>query len=180
MWSAPYSMRFIFGANEETACRRDVVSREVREPGLLVHARRRLPVCYGEKGGYDGCITSAPIADPVILDISGGVVTNAVPGEAWAVVRADASALPGAERITVADAGDGHGAHRRRGRERTRRLARAWHLRHHAVGELPAGERPVQPARTRVLGTRAKPRVRHHRRRRGHRHGRRVLRTRSR
>ena len=41
------------------------------------------------------------------MDISGGVVTNAVPGEAWAVVRADASALPSAERITVADAGDG-------------------------------------------------------------------------
>ena len=43
----------------------------------------------------------------MILDISGGVVTNAVPGEAWAVVRADAAALPAAERITVEDAGDG-------------------------------------------------------------------------
>ena len=35
------------------------------------------------------------------------MVTNAVPGEAWAVVRADAAALPAAERITVEDAGDG-------------------------------------------------------------------------
>ena len=44
-------------------------------------------------GHADGLITSAPIADPVILDISGGVVSNAVPGEAWAVVRGNADVL---------------------------------------------------------------------------------------
>ena len=104
----PYSMRFIFGANEETGMA-DVTwyLEKYESPAFLFTPDADFPVCYGEKGGYDGCITSAPIADPVILDISGGVVTNAVPGEAWAVVRADASALPSAERITVADAGDG-------------------------------------------------------------------------
>lgn len=104
----PYAMRFIFGANEETGMA-DVTwyLEKYESPAFLFTPDADFPVCYGEKGGYDGCITSAPIADPVILDISGGVVTNAVPGEAWAVVRADASALPGAERITVADAGDG-------------------------------------------------------------------------
>ena len=93
----PYSMRFIFGANEETGMA-DVTwyLEKYESPAFLFTPDADFPVCYGEKGGYDGCITSAPIADPVILDISGGVVTNAVPGEAWAVVRADASALPSA------------------------------------------------------------------------------------
>ena len=76
-------------------------------PAFLFTPDADFPVCYGEKGGYDGLITSAPIADPVILDISGGVVSNAVPGEAWAVVRGNADVLPAAERIAVADAGDG-------------------------------------------------------------------------
>ena len=90
----PYTMRFIFGANEETGMR-DVAwyLENYESPAFLFTPDADFPVCYGEKGGYDGRITSAPIDDPVILDISGGVVTNAVPGEAWAVVRADASAL---------------------------------------------------------------------------------------
>ena len=104
----PYTIRFLFGANEETSMA-DVAwyLENYESPAFLFTPDADFPVCYGEKGGYDGCITSAPIADPVILDISGGVVTNAVPGEAWAVVRADAAALPAAERITVEDAGDG-------------------------------------------------------------------------
>lgn len=104
----PYTIRFLFGANEETSMA-DVAwyLENYESPAFLFTPDADFPVCYGEKGGYDGCITSAPIADPVTLDISGGVVTNAVPGEAWAVVRADAAALPAAERITVEDAGDG-------------------------------------------------------------------------
>lgn len=160
----PYTIRFLFGANEETSMA-DVAwyLENYESPAFLFTPDADFPVCYGEKGGYDGCITSAPIADPVILDISGGVVTNAVPGEAWG---------RRARRCRRAARGRAHyrgrrrrrhGAHRCYGCECPCRLARAWHLRHHAVGELPAGERPVQPARTRVLGTRAKPRVRHHR-----------------
>ena len=104
----PYTMRFIFGANEETSMA-DVAwyLENYESPAFLFTPDADFPVCYGEKGGYDGRITSAPIDDPVILDISGGVVTNAVPGEAWALVRADASALPAAERIAVEDAGNG-------------------------------------------------------------------------
>ena len=104
----PYTMRFIFGANEETGMR-DVAwyLENYDSPAFLFTPDADFPVCYGEKGGYDGLITSAPIADPVILDISGGVVSNAVPGEAWAVVRGNADVLPAAERIAVADAGDG-------------------------------------------------------------------------
>ena len=101
----PYTMRFIFGANEETGMR-DVAwyLENYDSPAFLFTPDADFPVCYGEKGGYDGLITSAPIADPVILDISGGVVSNAVPGEAWAVVRGNADVLPAAERIAVADA----------------------------------------------------------------------------
>ena len=95
----PYPIRFLFGANEETSMA-DVAwyLENYESPAFLFTPDADFPVCYGEKGGYDGCITSAPIADPVILDISGGVVTNAVPGEALAVVRARTAALPGAER----------------------------------------------------------------------------------
>ncbi|MEC4185318.1 Sapep family Mn(2+)-dependent dipeptidase [Adlercreutzia sp. R21] len=104
----PYTIRFLFGANEETSMADVAWYLENYESSEFIFTPDAdFPVCYGEKGGYDGCITSAPIVDPVILDISGGVVTNAVPGEAWALVRADASALPAAERITVEDAGDG-------------------------------------------------------------------------
>ena len=104
----PYTMRFIFGANEETGMR-DVAwyLENYESPAFLFTPDADFPVCYGEKGGYDGRITSAPIADPVILDISGGVVTNAVPGAAWAIVRGDAAALTAADRMTVTDAGDG-------------------------------------------------------------------------
>lgn len=68
----PYSMRFIFGANEETGMA-DVTwyLEKYESPAFLFTPDADFPVCYGEKGGYDGCITSAPIADPVILDISG-------------------------------------------------------------------------------------------------------------
>lgn len=104
----PYTIRFLFGANEETSMA-DVAwyLENYESPAFLFTPDADFPVCYGEKGGYDGRITSAPIADPVIEDVSGGVVTNAVPGEAWAVVRGDAASLPAAERITVEDAGDG-------------------------------------------------------------------------
>lgn len=104
----PYTIRFLFGANEETSMA-DVAwyLDNYESPAFIFTPDADFPVCYGEKGGYDGRITGAPIADPVIQDIFGGVVTNAVPGEAWAVVHADASALPAAERIAVEDAGDG-------------------------------------------------------------------------
>lgn len=104
----PYTIRFLFGANEETSMA-DVAwyLDHYESPAFLFTPDADFPVCYGEKGGFDGRITSAPIVDPVILDISGGVVTNAVPGEAWALVKADAAALPTAESITVEDAGNG-------------------------------------------------------------------------
>lgn len=174
----PYTIRFLFGANEETSMA-DVTwyLENYESPAFLFTPDADFPVCYGEKGGYDGCITSAPIADPVILDISGGVVTNAVPGEAWAVVRADAAALPAAERITVEDAGDGtaridatgvnaHAAWPERGISAIMLLAN--YLLENGLCNQQEREflELVQSLVSDTTG-----------RRRGHRHGRRVLRT---
>ncbi|MEC4272092.1 Sapep family Mn(2+)-dependent dipeptidase [Adlercreutzia sp. R25] len=104
----PYTIRFIFGANEETSMADVVYYREhYADPAFIFTPDADFPVCYGEKGGYDGCITSPAIIDPVILEFDGGGATNAVPGRATALVRGDASKLPPAERLTIADAGDG-------------------------------------------------------------------------
>ena len=64
-------------------------------------------MCYGEKGGYDGELISKPIADRIVLEFTGGAATNAVPGIAEAVVKADAADLPNTDRITVAADGEG-------------------------------------------------------------------------
>ncbi len=103
-----HTIRFLFGANEESGMNDVPYYRErFDDPTFLFTPDAEFPVCYGEKGGFDADITSGPISDPVIVEFEGGAATNAVPGIAHAVVRADAAALPEAERITVTDLGDG-------------------------------------------------------------------------
>jgi len=55
----PYTIRFLFGANEETSMA-DVAwyLENYESPAFLFTPDADFPVCYGEKGGYDGCITS--------------------------------------------------------------------------------------------------------------------------
>ena len=106
----PYTIRFLFGANEESGMA-DVAyyHKHYDDPAFLFTPDAEFPVCYGEKGGYDGTLTSKPI-EPcarVIAEFEGGAATNAVPGVAHAVVKADASQLPAADRITITDAGEG-------------------------------------------------------------------------
>ena len=106
----PYTIRFLFGANEESGMA-DVAyyHKHYDDPAFLFTPDAEFPVCYGEKGGYDGTLTSKPI-EPcarVIAEFEGGAATNAVPGIAHAVVKADASELPNTDRITVTDAGEG-------------------------------------------------------------------------
>lgn len=104
----PYTTRFLFGANEETGMGDVPYYRErYDDPAFLFTPDAEFTVCYGEKGGFDATITSKPIVDGVIVELSGGAATNAVPGTASAVVRADAAGLPAAERITVTPEGDG-------------------------------------------------------------------------
>ena len=100
----PYTIRFMFGVNEETGMG-DVAYYRQRyaDPAFLFTPDAEFPVCYGEKGCYDADIASKPIpaADRTVIELVGGAATNAVPGQAHALVRADADALPSAERITV-------------------------------------------------------------------------------
>lgn len=103
-----YTMRFLFGANEETSMADVVYYHEhYDDPAFIFTPDADFPTCYGEKGGFDGRITSAKIDDPVILEFDGGVVTNAVPGVATALVKANAADLPAAERLTITDEGNG-------------------------------------------------------------------------
>ena len=104
----PYTIRFLFGANEESGMA-DVAyyHKHYEDPAFLFTPDAEFPVCYGEKGGYDGTIASKPIADRVVLEFTGGAATNAVPGIAEAVVKADAASLPNTDRITVTADGEG-------------------------------------------------------------------------
>ncbi len=104
----PYTIRFLFGANEESGMA-DVAyyHKHYEDPEFLFTPDAEFPVCYGEKGGYDGLITSKPMANRVVVEFTGGAASNAVPGLAEAVVKADAASLPGTDRITVSEAGPG-------------------------------------------------------------------------
>ena len=104
----PYTTRFLFGVNEETGMGDVPYYRErYADPAFLFTPDAEFPVCYGEKGGFDATITSKPLDGRVIVELTGGAATNAVPGTASALVRADAAELPAAERITVTPEGDG-------------------------------------------------------------------------
>lgn len=105
----PYTIRMIMGANEESGMRDVAYYRErFADPAFIFTPDADFPVCYGEKGGFDGCYTSKEMGeDAVIFDFEGGDATNAVAADAYAVVKADAAALQGTDRITVSDA-DGY------------------------------------------------------------------------
>ena len=105
----PYTMRCIIGCNEETGMADvDWYLEHYPQPDFLFTPDGVFPVCYGEKGLYGATFTSAELPeDRTIVELTGGIVTNAVPGEAEALVRADAAALPAAERIEVEPAGEG-------------------------------------------------------------------------
>ena len=152
----PYTVRFLFGANEETGMG-DLAYYQQRyeDPLFLFTPDASFPVSYGEKGLYGGILRSprwyaengedvedaksgieqaisgsedegggegasagnassdsacaqAESANPHrIVTMEGGTSSNAVPGTAFAIVRADASGLPAAPRIAVSPAGEG-------------------------------------------------------------------------
>ncbi|MBX9032430.1 Sapep family Mn(2+)-dependent dipeptidase [Gordonibacter massiliensis (ex Traore et al. 2017)] len=106
----PYTIRFLFGANEESGMADVAYYHEhYDDPAFLFTPDAEFPVCYGEKGGYDGMLMSKPI-EPcarVVVEFEGGMATNAVPGLAHAIVNADAKELPNTDRIVVTEAGPG-------------------------------------------------------------------------
>ncbi len=103
----PYTLRCILGCNEETDMR-DVewYIENFEQPEFLFTPDADFPLICGEKGGYSATIRSSRVSD-VIVDFQGGSAGNAVASEAVAVVRANASELPAADRIDVEDAGEG-------------------------------------------------------------------------
>lgn len=104
----PYTLRCIIGNNEETGMG-DVPYYLERypEPLFCFSPDAEFPLICGEKGLYGGEFASDTVAGEKIVELSGGTVSNAIPRSATALVRADASALPAAERIEVEPAGDG-------------------------------------------------------------------------
>lgn len=105
----PYTLRCIIGNNEETGMG-DVERYLERypEPAFCFSPDADFPLICGEKGVYHGeFVTADAVAGEKLVELDGGTVPNAICGQATAVVRADAAALPTAERIAVEDAGDG-------------------------------------------------------------------------
>jgi succinyl-diaminopimelate desuccinylase len=84
----PYTIRVLFGANEETNMK-DVAYYRKRfaDPDFLFTPDNQFPVGYGESGICSGTLKSAPQTVVRILEIEGGQAVNAVPGEARAVVE---------------------------------------------------------------------------------------------
>ncbi len=102
-----YTFRALLGCDEEVGMT-DVHRYLDRypAPAFLFTPDASFPVCNAEKGLFDGMFTTAQFTGRV-RDITGGEVTNAIPGEATLVIEADAAALPAAESIDIEDAGEG-------------------------------------------------------------------------
>lgn len=106
----PYTIRFLFGANEESGMA-DVsyYRKHYKDPAFLFTPDAEFPVCYGEKGIFRGAVSSKSIreCERVIVEFEGGAATNAVPGTACAVVRAHACNLLASDGIMLRDVGEG-------------------------------------------------------------------------
>lgn len=111
----PYTLRVMLGANEETGMGDvDWYLENYEQPAFLFTPDAEFPVCCGEKGQLSATFRSPEVAggaaanEPAaIVSLDGGTVTNAIPREAQAYVRADAAKLPEAEGIVIEAACDG-------------------------------------------------------------------------
>ncbi len=102
----PYTIRVIFGANEETQM--DDVKyylKHEQQPAFLFTPDAEFPVSYGEKGVANFVLRSKKIEKGNIVKIEGGTAVNAVPGLADALVAADSSTLAPTDGMSIEDAG---------------------------------------------------------------------------
>lgn len=103
----PYTLRVLLGVNEESGMRDvDYYLAHNPQPAFCITPDAEFPVCYGEKGGYNGWLVSAPLSG-VLADFSGGVARNVVPDRASALVRADISRLRDTDAVKVSPEGEG-------------------------------------------------------------------------
>ena len=98
----PYTLRMILGANEETELR-DVsyYLEHFSEPTFLFTPDAEFPVCYGEKGIYQGVFTSGSIAHPKILQWDAGEAFNAIPTDACVTLVNPGTLPPTREGISL-------------------------------------------------------------------------------
>lgn len=83
----PYTLRLMFGTNEETGMRGLAYYQERYEnPAFCFTPDAEFPVCYGEKGIFGGNFVSAPLTGNLVA-FDGGVASNVVPDRASALVR---------------------------------------------------------------------------------------------
>lgn len=91
----PYTLRFIIGNNEETGMHDlEYYQERYPDPALLFSPDDEFPVCYGEKGVFQGVLESQPIVGGRIEEWESGMAVNAVPGTARVVLRIDDAILP--------------------------------------------------------------------------------------
>ena len=104
----PYTVRVLFGANEETNMK-DVEHYRAHhaDPDFLFTPDSQFPVGYGESGICSGTLVSAELSDGRLVEFEGGQAVNAVPGHAHALVHAELEDLPARDGITLSEAGEG-------------------------------------------------------------------------
>jgi succinyl-diaminopimelate desuccinylase len=102
----PYTLRAIIGNDEETTMG-DLIwyLEHYPEPAFAFSPDGDFPLICGEKGLYSGTFHSGRVAGKRILSLEGGTVSNAVPSQATALVRANADRLPEAQHIDIEAAG---------------------------------------------------------------------------
>ena len=86
----PHSLRILIGTNEETGMHDvDYYLTHFESPDFLFTPDAEFPVCYGEKGHFDGMFSAGPFKDGQLISIEAGVAANAVPGTARACYLAE-------------------------------------------------------------------------------------------
>ncbi len=103
----PYTVRLLFGANEETNMK-DVEHYRAHhaDPAFLFTPDAEFPVGYGEAGICSGTVEGPIVENGDIVEFEGGAAVNAVPGQARAVVRSD-RALASSDCVEATPLGGG-------------------------------------------------------------------------
>lgn len=103
----PYTLRCIIGNDEETNMA-DLAwyLEHFEEPAFCFSPDADFPLICGEKGLYSGTFCSGRVGGGRIMELDGGTVSNAVPGQATALVNASLRRLPAADGIELENAGN--------------------------------------------------------------------------
>ena len=102
----PFTIRLILGSDEEVGSSDLEYFVTVRKPPMFSFTPdSEFPVCIGEKGILSAGVNFGKLPENIV-ELSGGTVPNAVPGNAYAIVKTD-KALANAENICVSQCDKG-------------------------------------------------------------------------